>query len=402
MEIEKRDIATLIPYARNAKKHDDNQITQIAASIKEFGFNDPVEITADNVIIAGHGRVLAAQKLGITEIPVVVHDHLSENQRKAYTLLNNRLAEIGGGWDTELLKLELEDLPEFEFPLFNEIIALNEEETILEGLIEDDELPETGNKESKVETGQIYQLGNHRLMCGDSAKIEDVKLLLNGEKVDMVFTDPPYGVSYSNKNEFLNQFDKGNRNQTPIENDNLNLANLSDLLYSVFCIIRENLNDYSSYYITSPQGGELLMMMMMMMEKANIPLRHMLIWAKNNHVLGRCDYNYKHEPILYGWVKRHKFYGNGEQKTSVWNFDKPLKNDLHPTMKPIALIENAILNSTEKNMFILDLFGGSGSTLIACEKTQRKCFMMELDTHYCSVIINRWEKFTGKKAELIE
>ena len=264
---------------------------------------------------------------------------------------------------------------------------------------EADEIPE--EVETKCKLGDLWQLGEHRLLCGDSTDENCVKRLMGEEKADMVFTDPPYGVSYADKNEFLNAANKGNRNQTPIINDHMNLEDTGDFVYKAFLNIKKFLAKYSSYYITAPQGGELLMMMMMMMQKAGIPLRHCLIWVKNNHVLGRCDYNYKHEPILYGWVEKHHFYGQGEHKFSTWEIPKPVKNDLHPTMKPVALVVNAILNSTQKDEVVLDLFGGSGTTLIACEQTQRKARLMELDEHYCDVIIQRWENLTKQKAELI-
>jgi site-specific DNA-methyltransferase (adenine-specific) len=236
-------------------------------------------------------------------------------------------------------------------------------------------------------------------MCSDSTKIEDVEKLMNGEKADMVFTDPPYGVNYAKKNEFLNTISPANRIQKDIENDTMSLDETSDFICQCFVNLRLSLAEKSSYYITAPQGGDLLLMMMKTMQKADIPLRHMLIWVKNNHVLGRTDYNYKHEPILFGWVNTHNFYGKGEFKFSTWEIDKPLKNDLHPTMKPVALIVNACLNSTLEGDKVLDLFGGSGSTLIACEQTNRKCYIMELDERYATIILDRWEKLTGKKGE---
>jgi DNA modification methylase len=220
----------------------------------------------------------------------------------------------------------------------------------------------------------------------------------------MVFTDPPYGVSYADKNKFLNNADKGNHLQIDIINDHMTLEGTGALWSNTFKVWVDYLNDYHAYYICSPQGGDLflMMMMMMMMNENGFPLRHTIIWVKNNHVLGRTDYNYKHEPILYGWNGKHKFYGGGEQKFSVWNYDKPLKNDLHPTMKPVELIMNAVLNSTQSgNNIVVDMFLGSGSTLIACEKTNRICYGMEIDPIYCQVIIDRWEEFTGLKAEKI-
>ena len=240
------------------------------------------------------------------------------------------------------------------------------------------------------------------IMCGDSTRIEDVNMLMDGEKADLVFTDPPYGVSYADKNKFLNSIDKGNRIQTEITADHGNAKDMAQLWGAVFQNISKIiLKDCSSYYICSPQGGDLYLMMMMMIENG-LPLRHNIIWAKNNHVFGRCDYNYKHEAILYGWNIKHKFFGYGDQKFSVWNYNKPLKNDLHPTMKPVELIVNAILNSSQRNMIVCDPFLGSGSTLIACEKTNRKCYGLEIEPSYVQVIIDRWETYTKREAEKVQ
>lgn len=220
---------------------------------------------------------------------------------------------------------------------------------------------------------------------------------MNDNKVDMVFTDPPYNVDYSSKNKFLNAIDQGNRIQTEIKNDNLDENKIKELWYNAFINIKDILNNYSCFYFCSPQSSGMYLMIDTII-KSNLLLKQIIIWNKNNHVLGRSDYNYKHESILYGWLNKHKFYGNGFNKTTVWDIPKPLKNDLHPTMKPIELIKNAILNSTLENMIVYDCFLGSGSTLIACEHTNRICYGMEIEEHYCSVIIERWQKYTNKKA----
>lgn len=401
MNIVQIKIESLIPYVNNARTHSDAQVAQIAGSIKEFGFNNPVLIDDESGIIAGHGRVLAARKLNLDTVPCIKLNHLSPAQRKAYILADNKLA-LNAGWDNDILRLELADLKELDIDTdltgftLDEIAELSPQTTV--GLTDEDAVPEVPD-EPITKLGDVYILGNHRLMCGDSISIDAVEKLMNGQKADMVFTDPPYGVSYASKNEFLNKLDEGNRNQTQILNDHMNLDDTKDFIYQAFCNIKLLLSKRSSYYITAPQGGDLLMMMMMMM-KANLPLRHCLIWVKNNHVLGRTDYNYKHEPILYGWDNVHDFYGDGLHKFSTWEVKKPHKNDLHPTMKPVELIENACLNSTKKGQNVLDIFGGSGSTLIACEKTGRKSYLMELDPKYCDVIVKRWEDFTGKKAAL--
>jgi len=265
----------------------------------------------------------------------------------------------------------------------------------------DDEIPPVPEK-PKSKIGDIYQLGKHRIMCGDSTKKEDVEKLMDGKKANMVFTDPPYGVDYGKKNRFLNSFQKAGRNLKDIANDMLGKDELFDMLIKAFTLANEYGQEHCSYYVTAPQGGELglMMMMMMMMMMSGLPVKHVLIWNKNrqNFSLGRLDYEYKHEPILFTWKKKHKFYGLGQFRSSVWDIDKELKCDKHPTMKPIALIENALLNSSQRNDLILDLFLGSGSTLIACEKTNRICYGMEIDPHYCDVIIKRYEDYTGQKA----
>lgn len=219
----------------------------------------------------------------------------------------------------------------------------------------------------------------------------------------MVFTDPPYGVSYTDKNEFLNSIDNAERLVDAIENDSKPPEDMHDFWVAAFDNLHKFSKEKMSYYITAPQGGDLLLLLQAVRE-SGFALKHQIIWNKNNHVLGRCDYNYKHEPIVYGWKLKgvHEFFGGGDMKTSVWDVDKPLRNELHPTMKPIELITNAILNSTKKGQIVLDVFGGSGSTLIACEQTERTCYTMELTEHYCDIILDRWEKLTGKKAEWIK
>lgn len=247
--------------------------------------------------------------------------------------------------------------------------------------------------------GDIWQLGDHRLMCGDSIDLEQVKTLMGGGKADMIFTDPPYGVSYTEKNEFLNRIDASQRLTNPIENDSHTPEEMNAFWEKVFGNLAEVTTDKAAYYITSPQGGDLLLLLLAI-QNTPFQLKHMLIWNKNNHVLGRCDYNYKHEPIIYGWKKKgtHIFYGGGKFKTTVWDIPKPLKSDLHPTMKPVELVANCILDCTKEGDSVIDVFGGSGTTLIAAEQLNRRCYMMELDPHYCDVIIARWEKLTGKEA----
>lgn len=402
MEIEYFKTNELIPYARNARSHSDEQVGQIAASIKEFGFNSPILIKDDKTVIAGHGRLLDAGRLNIEKVPCVKLTHLDDIGARAYNLVDNQLT-LNYEWDMELLKLELEEL---DNNLFDVDLLGFDKETLDDLLPKDeknfdedkqDDIPETEENEFNVERGQIWQLGDHRLMCGDSTSKADVDKLMNGEKADMVFTDPPYGVSYTKKTKEV----FGTDNYTEIKNDDLKNDDLGVFFKGAFTNFASNMKDTCQYYFCSPQGGDSELMMMMMRE-TNIKCRHQIIWVKDAPVfsMGRLDYDYKHEPILYGWKNKHTFYRKGSQDKSVWEF-KRTENKLHPTMKPVELIENAILNSSKVNNLTMDLFLGSGSTIIACEKTNRKCYGMELDEHYCSVIIKRWQEFTGKKAGLI-
>jgi DNA modification methylase len=389
-------IKNLKPAAYNPRQMTQKQAEDLTNSIRKFGLVDPIIVNnhpeRKMIIIGGHMRWKIAKELGFDKVPVVFV-HLDEGYEKE---LNLRLNRNLGEWDYDLLA-------NFEPGLLKDVGWTDEE---LEGIFDldtitptegEDDVPEVPEV-AKSKLGDLFQLGNHRLLCGDATSREDVERLMGGKKIDIVFTDPPYGVSYADKNTFLNKLDKGNRCQKEIISDHLLEQDICKLWKNVFEIIRDNLAEVNSYYVTGPQiQGMMMMMMMMMMQEAGLPYRHVIIWVKNNHVLGRCDYNYKHEPLFFGWTTKHKFYGGGEFKTSVWEVDKPLKNALHPTMKPVRLIENALLNSSEKNQICLDPFGGSGSTLIACEKTNRKCFMMELEPLYIDVIVKRWEDFTGKK-----
>ena len=398
LKIEQWPIERCIPYCRNPRKNDE-AVPKMAALIKEFGFKVPIVARSDGEVIDGHLRLKAAQFLHMETVPVVLADDWTPAQVKAFRLAVNKSAEWAE-WDEDLLKLEIEDLKleDFDLELIGfEELSLDGEET--EGLTDPDELPEV--QETPVsKLGDIWLLGNHRLMCGDSTDAGSVALLMNGEKADMVFTDPPYNVSYADKNRSLNAIGRGNLIQTPILGDSaLSDEEVGENLWKpAFKNMRENAAKHCSIYCTMPQGGA--HMMMMMMASASWQVKHELIWLKNNIVLGRCDYNYRHEPILFGWADTHKFYGDGEFSQSVWEIPKPQKSDLHPTMKPIALVENALRNSSKVQDLILDLFGGSGSTLIACEKTGRVCRMMELSPHYVDVTVRRWQDFAGKEATL--
>ena len=271
--------------------------------------------------------------------------------------------------------------------------------------VEDDDFnpDEYIDTEPKAKPGEVYQLGQHRLMCGDSTDADAWAVLMDGAKADMVFTDPPYGVAIGGKNATLNSVQPSGRCCENIKGDTMTKGQLYDMLRTAFVNVRENCADDAVYFVTSPQGGSLGLMMMMMMRDAGLEVRHVLMWRKNSATfsLGRLDYDYQHEPIFYTWTKKHHNFRRGIYRTTVWDFDKPRHCDLHPTMKPVELVANAILDGSDVGMAVLDAFGGSGSTMIACEQTGRRCYMMELDPHYVDVIIARWENLTGQKAVLL-
>ena len=405
-QIEMIPISELKLYKRNAKKHTPEQIEQIVNSIKAFGMNDPIAVWGDeNVIVEGHGRYLALRSIGEQgDVPCIRLDHLTDEQRKAYALAHNQLT-MNTGWDDELLLPELDELGDF-FDMSDFGFGFDDEETgnnSTPAEIVEDDAPEVDEVEPCCKRGQIWVLGCHRLMCGDSTNRSDADKLLGGVKADMVFTDPPYGVAIGDKNATLNSVQPSGRCCTNIAGDTMTEAELYTMLKEAFINVREHCKDDASYYVTSPQGGS-LGLMMMMMKDAGLEVRHVLMWEKNSATfsLGRLDYDYQHEPMFYTWTKSHHNYRKGENRTTVWKYDKPRKCDLHPTMKPVALVVNAILDGTKEGDVVLDAFGGSGTTLIACEQTGRQCRMMELDPHYCDVIIRRWEDFTGQKAELLE
>jgi len=267
---------------------------------------------------------------------------------------------------------------------------------------EEDNFDEDKHIEPKAKLGDIYQLGQHRLMCGDSTDAEAWALLMDGEKADMVFTDPPYGVAIGDKNATLNSVQKARRCCENIKGDTMTEEQLYDMLKTAFVNVRKNCTDDAVYFVTSPQGGS-LGLMMMTMKDAGLEVRHVLMWEKNSATfsLGRLDYDYQHEPIFYTWTKSHHNFRKGEYRTTIWKYDKPRKCDLHPTMKPVALVANAIMDGTKEGMVVMDAFGGSGTTIIAAEQLNRKARVMELDPHYVDVIIARWENLTGEKAVLL-
>jgi DNA modification methylase len=382
-QIKMVSVDTLIPYAKNARTHSDEQVAQIAGSIKEFGFNNPVLVDKDNSVIAGHGRLMAARKLGYKEVPVVKLEHLTESQRKAYILADNRIA-LNSGWDTSMLSLELQELKDdIDLSLLgfdaDELDAMLNPIEETEGLTDEDSVPDVP-VEPKTKLGDIYILGNHRLMCGDSTSIDAVEKLMDGQKADMVFTDPPYGVDY-----------KG------INNDSRD--GLEDLLRGAFAnYLAVSKSGASIYCFHSDRCADVFHRVF----REFFHFSSMIIWAKNSLTLSQTDYQSQHEPCLYGWMNNgsHSWYSDRKQ-TSVWKFDKE-RFEGHTTPKPVGLVERAINNSSKGGDLIIDLFGGSGSTLIAAEKIGRQARLMELDPKYCDVIVKRWEDFTGKKAELVE
>ena len=398
---ETRRVTELKPYEFNPRTITKDDLEKLKQSLINSGYHAPILIDLDNTIIAGHARWHALKQLKVKTLECRVPDRkLTESEFKEINIRDN---VNNGNWDVDVLANNFDVPSLIEWGVPENLFAGFEADSMsgTTGLTDDDSVPEVP-VEPTSKLGDLYALGDHKLLCGDSTNLDHVKRLMGEDKADMVFTDPPYGVSYADKNKSLNAVSKGNRIQTPIINDSLKDKELAEFFVMAFTSLFESMKEGAGFYVSAPQGGE-QMMMMMMMSQAGLPVRHELIWVKNNHVLGRADYHYKHEPVLYGWKEgaAHSWYGERNQFSTLM-VDKPHSSKLHPTMKPIELIEIFLKNSSKGDDIILDLFGGSGSTLIACEKTNRKCYMMELSPNYCDVIIKRWEEFTGKKAELIK
>ena len=373
-------IEELKPYEGNAKLHPKEQIEQIKKSIKEFGFNDPVAVWKDSEIIEGHGRLIAAKELGLTEIPIIRLDDLTDQQRKAYMLAHNKLT-MNSDFDLELLTKEIESIIDFDMSDFG-FDSLFDDETVVE-----DEYNASLPEEPKAKLGDIYQLGRHRLMCGDSTNAEQVKVLTNGELVDMLLTDPPYNVAYEGKT----------KDKLKIKNDNMEDTAFRQFLCSAFSAANEVMKAGAVYYIwhSDSEGYNFRGAC----HDIGWQVREVLIWNKNSMVLGRQDYQWKHEPCLYGWKDgASHLWASDRKQTTVIDFNKPNKSDIHPTMKPVGLFDYQIQNNTKGGDIVLDLFNGSGTTIIACEQNGRKAYCMELDPKYVDAAIDRWEKFTGQKA----
>lgn len=386
----------LIPYARNARTHSDEQVAQIAASIVEFGFTNPVLAGSDGVIIAGHGRLAAAQRLGLAEVPVVVLDHLTPTQRRALIIADNRIAE-NSGWDPELLRLEIEALQDDQFDISLtgfDADALSDlldgEETDQTGQTDDDQIPEV--QENPIsKPGDVWILGPHRVFCGDATKTESYDALLAGDPVDMVFSDLPYNVNYANSAK-----DKMRGTHRPILNDNLGDQFGAFLEASLVPMLQ---HCRGAVYIAMSSSE--LDTLQTAFRAAGGKWSTFIIWAKNTFTLGRADYQRQYEPILYGWPEGQQRHWCGDRdQGDVWQIKKPAKNDLHPTMKPVELVERCIRNSTKPGQTVLDPFGGSGTTLIAAEKSGRQARLMELDPKYVDVIVRRWQDWTGQEAIL--
>jgi len=395
MKIEQREVNSLIPYINNSRKHSDEQVAQIAASIKEFGWTNPILIDGDNGLIAGHGRLMAARKLGMNKVPTIELAHLSENQKKALIIADNKLA-LNADWDTELLMIELSELDGDDYDLSvmgfdqDELDALLNPIEPTTGLTDEDAVPDVP-EEPKTKLGDIYILGNHRLMCGDSCSITDMEKLSNDRKVDMWLTDPPYNVAYEGKT----------KDALTIQNDSMSNDGFRQFLRDAYVTADTVMKPGAVFYIwhADSEGYNFRGAAF----DAGWKVRQCLIWKKSTMVMGRQDYHWKHEPCLYGWKEgAGHLWATDRKQTTILEFDKPSRNGEHPTMKPVALFEYQMLNNTKGGDIILDSFGGSGTTLLAAEKNGRIAYVMELDPKYCDVIVKRWEDFTGKKAQLWE
>lgn len=383
-EMQLVQIDKLIPYVNNARTHSAEQLNKLRSSLREFGFINPVIIDRDFNVIAGHGRILAAKAEGITDVPCVFVDYLTPAQKKAYIIADNRMA-LDAGWDEEMLKVEIEALQADDFDLSltgfdeKELAAFFDEDS--DAKDDDFDVDAEMEKPCMTKPGDLWLLGNHRLVCGDSTKPETYELLMNGKLANLVVTDPPYNVNYEGSAGI-------------IKNDNLENEKFYQFLFDAFtCMEKAMANDASIYVFHADTEG---LNFRKAFADAGLYLSGTCIWKKQSLVLGRSPYQWQHEPCLFGWKKngKHQWYSDRKQ-TTIWEFDKPKKNGDHPTMKPIPLIAYPIKNSSMSNCIVLDPFGGSGSTLIACEQTKRICHTIELDEKFCDVIVKRYIEQVG-------
>lgn len=383
-EMQLVSITKLVPYVNNARTHSPEQINKLRSSLREFGFINPVIIDRDFGVIAGHGRILAAKEEGIAEVPCVFADHLTEAQKKAYIIADNRMA-MDAGWDEELLRVEIEALQAEAFDL--SLTGFDEKELSdlfkRDGDVQEDDFDVDAELEKPTfsKSGDVWTLGRHRLVCGDSTKAETFAVLMNGRKANIVVTDPPYNVNY-----------EGTAGK--IKNDNLADEKFYQFLFDAFSNIEKVMADDASIYVFHADTEGLNFRKAF--ADAGFYLSGCCIWKKPSLVLGRSPYQWQHEPCLYGWKEsgKHQWYADRKQ-TTIWEFEKTKKNTDHPTMKPIPLLAYPIQNSSMSNTLVLDPFGGSGSTLIACEQTDRDCYTIELDEKYCDVIVKRYIKQVG-------
>ena len=396
-------VTDLIPYALNSRDHSDLQVAQISASIREFGFTNPVLIDEDNNLIAGHGRVLGARKLDLKDIPAVVITGLDERKRRALIIADNKLA-LNATWNDEALKTESMDLATD----YGSLMGFDQDEILKllgveekEGLVDDDAIPDIP-EEPTSKLGDVYKLGNHRVMCGDSCVQDDVDKLMDGELADMVFTDPPWNVNYGDQGKENGSHPSYKKRDRTILNDFMGTEDFLNFMNSAFKQLNLHSKDGCPTYVvmSAQEWGN----MMLSLATNDYHWSSTIIWNKNSLVLSRKDYHTKYEPIWYGWKDGapRLMPLEDRKQCDVWDIDRPTKSELHPTTKPIALLETAINNSSKPANIVLDLFGGSGSTMIASEKIGRHARLMELDPKYCDVIVKRWEDFTGEKAELLK
>ena len=391
MKIEIADINSIKPYENNPRKLSEKAIETVAMSLKEYGFRQPIVVDKDRIIVVGHTRYRASKKLGFKEVPITIADNLTPEQINAYRIADNRTAEESE-WDNELLKMEIKDLEAKDFKL--DLLGFNEDQLNdmlfeeKQGLTDEDEVPEAP-EEPISKLGDIWKLGKHKLICGDSTKLETYEKLCGETKVDLYLTDPPYNVSYEGKT----------KDKLTIQNDKQTDDEFIQFLSQAFVSADSVLKMGGSFYIWHSDSEGLNFRLACI--EAKWKLRQTLIWSKNSMVMGRQDYHWQHEPCLYGWKEgsSHSWYSDRKQ-TTIIKYDRPTKSKLHPTMKPVGLMEYLVKNSSKQEDIILDSFLGSGSTLIACEKQSRICYGVELDPIYCDVIVKRWEDFTGMKAKL--
>lgn len=378
----------LIPYVNNARTHSQEQVNKLRGSLREFGFINPVIIDSDFNVIAGHGRLMAAKEEGIEEVPCVLVDYLTEAQKKAYILADNRYAQ-DAGWDEELLRLEIESLEGMDFDVSltgfddQEIADLFADDESTGAEDDDFDLSDALEKAAFVERGDVWQVGRHRLMCGDATSPEDVATLMDGKKANLIITDPPYNVAFESSDGLS------------IKNDKMENDKFYEFLLAAFKNMAEHLEKGGSAYVFHADTEGLNFRKAFI--DAGFHLSGCCIWVKNSLVLGRSDYQWQHEPVLYGFLQNGKHYWSknaGRSQTTIWNFDKPKKNKNHPTSKPLDLLAYPIGNSSQENAIVIDTFGGSGSTLMTCEQTNRICHTMELDEKYASVILRRYVEDT--------